>query len=49
LTPILGQKVLVKNIVGESFPYNRFPIVVGTDYPVTLGPYGFYWLELGSP
>jgi maltose alpha-D-glucosyltransferase/alpha-amylase len=24
-----------------------FPVVAGSDYPITLGPHGFYWLELG--
>jgi maltose alpha-D-glucosyltransferase/alpha-amylase len=27
----------------------NFPVVSGSDYPVTLGPHGFYWLELGRP
>jgi len=36
----------------EMLGYTEFPTIGHTPYPLTLGPYGFYWFELqpsGSP
>ncbi len=31
-------------LIGRS----TFPVISSADYPVTLGPHGFYWLEVGA-
>jgi maltose alpha-D-glucosyltransferase/alpha-amylase len=34
--------------VTEVFSQNRFPGVENTEYPITIGPYGYYWFQLDS-
>lgn len=34
--------------VTEVFSQNRFPGVESAEYPITIGPYGYYWFQLHS-
>ncbi|MGC4022869.1 MAG: maltose alpha-D-glucosyltransferase [Cyclobacteriaceae bacterium] len=34
--------------VTEAFSQNRFFGITGRDYPITLGPYGYYWFQIDS-
>jgi maltose alpha-D-glucosyltransferase/alpha-amylase len=42
----LDLKEFQGNIPEEMFGRSRFPEIGETPYPVTLGPYGFYWFEI---
>ncbi len=33
----------------EMFGYTEFPRIGRTPYPLTLGPYGFFWFEIRAP
>jgi maltose alpha-D-glucosyltransferase/alpha-amylase len=43
LSPFEGQRPR------ELFSAGRFPRIESTPYLLTLGPYAFYWLDLGRP
>ncbi|MBI3481966.1 MAG: alpha-glucosidase C-terminal domain-containing protein, partial [Bacteroidetes bacterium] len=34
--------------VTEAFSQNRFLSITGRDYPITLGPYGYYWFQIDA-
>src|SRR5258708_2654143 len=34
--------------VTEAFSQNRFLSITGRDYPITLGPYGYYWFQIDT-
>ena len=34
--------------VTEAFSQNRFLSITGREYPITLGPYGYYWFQIDT-
>jgi len=34
--------------VTEAFSQNRFMSITGREYPITLGPYGYYWFQIDA-